>query len=640
MKNEGKTSINMNKRKRIKKNFPKYQTGYSPQQLQMAGIVPAGGYTVAPGMNGITSIGPNTGVPLQTGGIPGAGAMNIATAGVDFLANQITDVWASPQISQQPAVTMAKGPIAYQKSDYVNTAAELNNLGRMNTASTLGSVSKGAGAGAAIGSVVPGVGTVVGGAIGAVGGLVSGIFGGSRKKRKLKRMIADQNRKISNINQFNLSEAHSGMLQQEYLQEYGDTQDDVLYNKGKTARKCNDGMTPNAWVGNGETIVDGNTGELEEVTQGAGVGIDDVAANIQPEDAIAGNLTNPRTGNTFAEDMKPLTRMEKRLKRNADRNIQSIAKNTEELIKAYTQPLAQQILADQAMVHYNMGKLQGQEYNDGKSGIHIKPENRGKFTAAAKRRGMGVQEFASKVLANKENYSPTLVKRANFARNAAKWKKNADGQTGWGNIADILGNIYETGTALAPSLYNLYQGSRRTETVRPDQLYSPNARLAQSMNLMAQRRYNVQPQIEALRGLERRSRYNARQLGSESGISRAMDVAGNLNLQRAIQDVYGTQQNIENQYLADRAQMGAQYGAQDAARLTSAMQQSQDINARARAARKAYTAAGLTGISEYSQMQRRLRNQQVMDAMRQRALEQYLAGQTTQSIIDNIMRGQ
>jgi hypothetical protein len=56
-----------------------------------------------------------------------------------------------------------------------------------------------------------------------------------------------------------------------------------------------------------------------------------------------------------------------------------------------------------------------------KGGIHIKPENRGKFTAAASKAGMGVQEYARKVLANKENYSPTLVKRANFARNAAKW---------------------------------------------------------------------------------------------------------------------------------------------------------------------------------------------------------------------------
>lgn len=61
-----------------------------------------------------------------------------------------------------------------------------------------------------------------------------------------------------------------------------------------------------------------------------------------------------------------------------------------------------------------------------KSGIHIKKANRGKFTSWAKSHGMGVQEAASHVMANKGNYSPTVVKRANFAKNASKWH-HADG---------------------------------------------------------------------------------------------------------------------------------------------------------------------------------------------------------------------
>lgn len=63
------------------------------------------------------------------------------------------------------------------------------------------------------------------------------------------------------------------------------------------------------------------------------------------------------------------------------------------------------------------------EFNKGKdSGIHIKKANRGKFTAAAKRAGMGVQAYARKILnAPKGKYSSTLRKRANFAANAAKW---------------------------------------------------------------------------------------------------------------------------------------------------------------------------------------------------------------------------
>lgn len=58
-----------------------------------------------------------------------------------------------------------------------------------------------------------------------------------------------------------------------------------------------------------------------------------------------------------------------------------------------------------------------------KSGIHIKPENKGKFTAAANRAHMGVQEYARKVL-NDPNASPTLKKRANFARNFGGKKAN------------------------------------------------------------------------------------------------------------------------------------------------------------------------------------------------------------------------
>lgn len=59
-------------------------------------------------------------------------------------------------------------------------------------------------------------------------------------------------------------------------------------------------------------------------------------------------------------------------------------------------------------------------FSDG-GGIYIKPSKRGTFTAAAKKHGKSVQEFASQVLANKDNYSAAMVKKANFARNAAKW---------------------------------------------------------------------------------------------------------------------------------------------------------------------------------------------------------------------------
>ena len=55
------------------------------------------------------------------------------------------------------------------------------------------------------------------------------------------------------------------------------------------------------------------------------------------------------------------------------------------------------------------------EYKDGKSPIHIKPANRGKFTALKKRTGHSASWF-------KENGTPAQKKMAVFALNAKKWK--------------------------------------------------------------------------------------------------------------------------------------------------------------------------------------------------------------------------
>jgi hypothetical protein len=88
-------------------------------------------------------------------------------------------------------------------------------------------------------------------------------------------------------------------------------------------------------------------------------------------------------------------------------------------------PLEQQEAIQKIMQAIQQGQT-GQMKN---GGIYINPANKGKFTESANRAGMGVQEFARKVLANKEDYSATQVKRANFARNAAGWKKQFGGMT-------------------------------------------------------------------------------------------------------------------------------------------------------------------------------------------------------------------
>ena len=67
------------------------------------------------------------------------------------------------------------------------------------------------------------------------------------------------------------------------------------------------------------------------------------------------------------------------------------------------------------------------EYGDGGT-ITINSKNTDKFTKSASNAGMSVQDFSSHILSNTDKYSPLQIKRANFARNAARWKHASGGE--------------------------------------------------------------------------------------------------------------------------------------------------------------------------------------------------------------------
>lgn len=102
-----------------------------------------------------------------------------------------------------------------------------------------------------------------------------------------------------------------------------------------------------------------------------------------------------------------------------------------------------------------------QQFADG-GGIHIDPSKRGTFKAQASKMGMGVQEAASHILANKENYSPAMVKKANFAKVFA----HADG-----------GDLFTNPFAYGGEMGNIFAGTGN----RPNTLYvstqSPTRRM-------------------------------------------------------------------------------------------------------------------------------------------------------------------
>lgn len=66
----------------------------------------------------------------------------------------------------------------------------------------------------------------------------------------------------------------------------------------------------------------------------------------------------------------------------------------------------------------------------------------GSFTAQAKRAGMSVAEFRKEVLANKDKYSATTVRRANLAKTLSKMKKGEAGMM----VPRVNGTVISTDT--------------------------------------------------------------------------------------------------------------------------------------------------------------------------------------------------
>ncbi len=140
------------------------------------------------------------------------------------------------------------------------------------------------------------------------------------------------------------------------------------------------------------------------------------------------------TGKTFAkENMKNNTNKEDKVL--SDSKASSLSKKTADMMKLVKLQASNKLFQEQESMKQDKFKSQLEKdmyacggmikYKNG--GIHIKPENRGKFTEASKKAGMGVQEYANHILSNKENFSSTLVKRANFANNAIGWKHEYGG---------------------------------------------------------------------------------------------------------------------------------------------------------------------------------------------------------------------
>lgn len=131
-------------------------------------------------------------------------------------------------------------------------------------------------------------------------------------------------------------------------------------------------------------------------------------------DDLARRLGVPR-GKTYAEAVKYLSKESEELP-----NDPIVKRGLRDTI-AKLQESQEQLKQEQQEQEQAMQAILSGQYADGGT-INIKEANKGLFTKAAKKVGMGTQEYAHHILANKDDYSTQQIRRANFARNAAGWQ--------------------------------------------------------------------------------------------------------------------------------------------------------------------------------------------------------------------------
>ena len=198
---------------------------------------------------------------VASAAVPYAGAlMQNATAAVDFVSSIGSagkfNKSADDLLQEAGGAEGNIGGVSYQTQNEINAQGVSAQTSAENKANTVGLMGKGAALGASLGMVAGPVGSLVGGAVGAIGGLVGGLFGSSKRKREMRRRIAEAQDKALRQNDFSRNGALTSVLQQNYAREYGDTESQSLYGfKDGILPGFVNGFTPNCKLSNGEHVI-------------------------------------------------------------------------------------------------------------------------------------------------------------------------------------------------------------------------------------------------------------------------------------------------------------------------------------------------------------------------------------------------
>ena len=454
---------------------------------------------------------------------------------------------------------------------------------------TAGNVLSSAGSLAAAGSAFGPIGTGVGAALGAV---VGGISAARRRKQLIDKRIRDNYIKSTEVG-MNQSAADA--------EEY--------WNNNNAAYSFeNGGILPDlAYVDNNEILRDDN-GNITKVPNNIPGTDNHLIDSSSLDSVLSDNIKRPGTKNTFAKEGEKLV---KRMKPSKGKD--KFAENTNRLNKLNANRAYEALLAEQEQVKAKKGikpktKSLIPAYLDGTE------KNNDIVSNITKQFNPFLKELEAKPLSTKPNYPTTLPKvdTGNISKKNTQSKDNK--------------STYPIDWAsLAPTIYNTLQGLKDPEI---DPLVT-NPYNNQIINSMARRRMNIDPILSANARSRAISNYNLANLNANTGANLAARTQAAVNEYAANEALYGTKQNTDNAYIADYANtlnnLGQQYTSSKATNI--------DLNARNRAATRAFTSKAASQLGEWSQINSKMRNEYNRDMMMWPLLEDFLSqGYTTDKL--------
>lgn len=492
--------------------------------------------------------------------------------------------------------------ISYERMNQVDGSAEIKALKSQNKANMINT----AVSGAALGSKIAGP---IGGILGGIGGLVGGIFGGNRRKKELEERIREAQRLNNRITSYNLSSADTKGLQQNYYKENEDNSGDILYaNKGKDMNKV---WTPtgyrnghvNSMVGKGESIVNFNRGTGTLVTKGQR-GVDNQPSSVSPNDnnVILGNDIDWSNGMKFADQAAPYTAALEMLNKHAERTKDydkksSLSRRTMDVqqreINKRKQPILDalgNISARQQMQHQIENKQALRGFDDGK-------DNRlTEISVTDRWRPFNWFDPTLEINIDRSpiNYTPKPLKYTPVPTDDIEvdTPKNTpvstiatapSNQNSSNNNSGGRQDLIPAWQRIMPSAFGFLQSWNQYNTydkepIRYTNTYRSNPYASNALRGLASLRYDMYPELSAIRNAGRRGAYSVDTTGGLSGGQRvAARIANNIATQRNLSNVYANATAQNNKYKAAYYDALMKAGEADrAARMTAAQQDYQN----------------------------------------------------------------